>query len=71
MIDAKTLKIIHTLKFKGNVQPGEYEWASDDKIVAETQMLSYKHWGDTVQFDIIDGIKALVSQGAAPPMDVA
>jgi hypothetical protein len=40
MIDAKTLKIIHTLKFKGNVQLGEYEWASDDKIVAETQMLT-------------------------------
>ncbi|MCJ8267860.1 MAG: prolyl oligopeptidase family serine peptidase, partial [Psychrosphaera sp.] len=27
--------------------------------------LGYKHWGDTVQFDIIDGIKALVSQGTA------
>ena len=44
MIDAKTLKIIHTLKFRGNMQPGEYHWASNDRIVTETELL--KGWSD-------------------------
>ena len=44
MIDAKTLKIIHTLKFKGKVQPGEYHWASNERIVAEKEL--FKNWND-------------------------
>ncbi len=44
MINAKTLKVMHSLKFSGFAQPGDYRWASNDRIVAEKELL--KGWTD-------------------------
>jgi dipeptidyl aminopeptidase/acylaminoacyl peptidase len=44
LFDAKTLKPIHSLKFKGYEQPGEHFWVSDQRLVTEKEYL--KGWQD-------------------------
>ena len=42
IIDVKTFTVLYTLKFDRKTQPGEYFWASDQRIVAEVEYLV--HW---------------------------
>ena len=45
MINAKTLEPINKLKFNGFAQPGEYHWASNERIITKAEYL--KGWSDT------------------------
>lgn len=44
LFDAKTLKPMHSLKFGGFAQAGNYHWISDNRIVSEKEYL--KSWQD-------------------------
>jgi hypothetical protein len=45
LLDAKTLKPLHSLKFNGFAQPGDYHWVNHERIISEKEYL--KGWQDT------------------------
>ncbi|MCJ8269500.1 MAG: prolyl oligopeptidase family serine peptidase [Psychrosphaera sp.] len=44
LFDSKTLKLLHSMKFNGFAQPGEYHWIGDERIIAKKEYL--KSWRD-------------------------
>ncbi|MFY8326993.1 alpha/beta hydrolase family protein [Pseudoalteromonas sp. ZZD1] len=48
ILDAKTFKIQHAVKFKSNAQVGSYSWVSDERVVLGKEYL--KGWQDHPQY---------------------